>query len=237
MLIVKHDIFTSEEERQVQLYTSLLGKSWFKRAILVVTHYDNPETDVDTYLDKNHSPAFKRLLNQFAKERIVVGTMQCDNMDDIDTLLLPRRQSLLRRIDATIATSPFAAADNAVRLRVRDWPTFLRYLVNFFVLSKDEDLQLRRLFEAFVRTGNYDRLYFCGYTDAICLEPVRGNNDDMFVTECMHVFHFDCIRVWLTDQSTCPVCRREITQFYTYTTERFGDEPQVLPTDKFDVSC
>ena len=41
---------------------------------------------------------------------------------------------------------------------------------------------------------------------AICLEAVPDH--DARHLPCRHVFHWDCVRMWLRRQRTCPICRR-----------------------------
>lgn len=42
---------------------------------------------------------------------------------------------------------------------------------------------------------------------SICLS--KGNKA-LCKTECEHYFHITCIKEWLKDNSTCPICRRQI---------------------------
>jgi hypothetical protein len=50
-------------------------------------------------------------------------------------------------------------------------------------------------------------------TCPICLDPMitpdhNGDDDpDVSVTRCLHFFHTDCVREWLSYHGTCPLCR------------------------------
>jgi len=46
--------------------------------------------------------------------------------------------------------------------------------------------------------------------DTICLEPVLN---DIYILSCGHVFHFDCLRLWMEKSSTCPNCRVPLKEF------------------------
>lgn len=46
---------------------------------------------------------------------------------------------------------------------------------------------------------------------AVCLCEFGGLDVLRFIPPCSHVFHRDCIDVWLGRHITCPVCRRNLT--------------------------
>uniref|UniRef100_A0A6B2LS88 RING-type domain-containing protein n=1 Tax=Arcella intermedia TaxID=1963864 RepID=A0A6B2LS88_9EUKA len=51
--------------------------------------------------------------------------------------------------------------------------------------------------------------------DPICFEPVLN---DIYVTGCGHIFHFDCLQTWVKYKKgvpTCPNCRQELREFAT----------------------
>ncbi|KAE8781386.1 RING-H2 finger protein ATL1C [Hordeum vulgare] len=45
---------------------------------------------------------------------------------------------------------------------------------------------------------------------AICLEELQRGQACSEVPACRHVFHRDCINVWMKSKTTCPLCRRNI---------------------------
>uniref|UniRef100_A0A8C5PPF3 RING-type domain-containing protein n=1 Tax=Leptobrachium leishanense TaxID=445787 RepID=A0A8C5PPF3_9ANUR len=44
---------------------------------------------------------------------------------------------------------------------------------------------------------------------SICLEDYDGRNSASQIS-CSHIFHSDCILMWLMNSATCPICRAEI---------------------------
>ena len=45
---------------------------------------------------------------------------------------------------------------------------------------------------------------------AVCLSEFRDDETLRLIPQCCHVFHPDCISVWLSSHSTCPVCRANL---------------------------
>ena len=43
---------------------------------------------------------------------------------------------------------------------------------------------------------------------AICLSPLFEGA--LAVTDCTHLYHYDCIADWVDRQPTCPLCRTHI---------------------------
>ncbi|KAK8965020.1 E3 ubiquitin-protein ligase ATL6 [Platanthera guangdongensis] len=48
---------------------------------------------------------------------------------------------------------------------------------------------------------------------AICLNEFENDETIRLLTKCDHVFHQECIDVWLDIHVTCPVCRTNYTDF------------------------
>lgn len=45
---------------------------------------------------------------------------------------------------------------------------------------------------------------------AVCLCEFEDNETLRLMPNCYHVFHADCVSVWLSDHSTCPLCRVDL---------------------------
>ena len=43
----------------------------------------------------------------------------------------------------------------------------------------------------------------------ICLEYYQ-NGDDSIALPCIHIFHAECVKTWLRNNNTCPICKNEI---------------------------
>jgi len=46
---------------------------------------------------------------------------------------------------------------------------------------------------------------------AVCLNEFQHNDKLRLLPKCYHVFHQDCIDVWLLSHMNCPVCRSKLT--------------------------
>lgn len=45
---------------------------------------------------------------------------------------------------------------------------------------------------------------------AVCLNEFKDDETLRLVTPCVHVFHADCVDIWLSYRSTCPICRANV---------------------------
>ncbi|KAL6888158.1 hypothetical protein ACP4OV_009184 [Aristida adscensionis] len=45
---------------------------------------------------------------------------------------------------------------------------------------------------------------------AICLAVVRDGEPVRLLPACGHLFHVECIDLWLRSHATCPLCRRDV---------------------------
>lgn len=58
----------------------------------------------------------------------------------------------------------------------------------------------------------------------ICLMEFNGD-DDVRQLNCKHVFHKECIDIWLTLNATCPICRQQIFSTQAPNTENINNVP------------
>lgn len=45
---------------------------------------------------------------------------------------------------------------------------------------------------------------------SICLEEYK-KNDNVNILKCNHIFHIHCLNLWLCNNSTCPLCRCDLS--------------------------
>ena len=69
-----------------------------------------------------------------------------------------------------------------------------------------EEQLVSRLKESNVSKTNESRAQEC----SICLQAITQDNF-IHSLPCSHCFHFSCIVRWLTQKSSCPLCRHPIT--------------------------
>ncbi|NXG77625.1 RNF6 ligase, partial [Baryphthengus martii] len=89
-------------------------------------------------------------------------------------------------------------------------------LAHFFLLNEDDDDdRLRGLTKEQIdnlSTRNYGDIHTeneLSKTCSVCInEYVRGNK--LRRLPCMHEFHIHCIDRWLSENSTCPICRQPV---------------------------
>ncbi|XP_059442111.1 putative RING-H2 finger protein ATL19 [Corylus avellana] len=59
-----------------------------------------------------------------------------------------------------------------------------------------------------VRYGSHEMMSSCTCSDcAICLEDFADGDKCQVFPTCNHIFHSNCIDVWLKKKLTCPICR------------------------------
>ncbi|KAJ4765806.1 RING-H2 finger protein ATL2K [Rhynchospora pubera] len=47
---------------------------------------------------------------------------------------------------------------------------------------------------------------------AVCIGPIQTGEKVRQLPKCKHLFHVDCIDMWLYSHSTCPICRCEVAE-------------------------
>nr|XP_018625404.1 RING-H2 finger protein ATL16-like isoform X2 [Nicotiana tomentosiformis] len=62
---------------------------------------------------------------------------------------------------------------------------------------------------------------------AVCLNEFQENEKLRIIPNCAHIFHIDCIDVWLQNNANCPLCRNSIS---STTTNLFPLDPIIAPS-------
>lgn len=75
------------------------------------------------------------------------------------------------------------------------------------VKSGFTDAQIGHLPEITYKTGSSLEDKPC----SICIEPYKNNEKLLLLVPCTHKFHKKCIKPWLHNNRTCPICRSQIS--------------------------
>ncbi|KAB2092626.1 hypothetical protein ES319_A02G042600v1 [Gossypium barbadense] len=65
------------------------------------------------------------------------------------------------------------------------------------------------IFQFKKNNGNIDEKTLCEC--AVCLNEFQEDEKLRMIPNCSHVFHIDCIDVWLQNNANCPLCRTSIS--------------------------
>ncbi|KAK4357032.1 hypothetical protein RND71_022642 [Anisodus tanguticus] len=65
---------------------------------------------------------------------------------------------------------------------------------------------------------------------AVCLNEFQENEKLRVIPNCAHIFHIDCIDVWLQNNANCPLCRNSISLSTTTNTKLFLLDPIIAPS-------
>ncbi|KAJ8543512.1 hypothetical protein K7X08_006035 [Anisodus acutangulus] len=72
---------------------------------------------------------------------------------------------------------------------------------------------------------------------AVCLNDFQDNEKLRIIPSCAHIFHIDCIDVWLQNNANCPLCRTSISSnkfpFDHQIIAPISSTPQDFPNDNF----
>ncbi|KAH3758402.1 hypothetical protein Pelo_9791 [Pelomyxa schiedti] len=205
IVVMKHDVLTAQEKGILDMFASLFGNEIWGNSILVITHYDGkgkPSPSAEEYLAMAHHQDYRSILRRFGT-RIVVGSFATDCNESIELVFRSRRQVMHDRIVSALATLP---PGRNVELKAG----FLdRLKVFLWSLFNADSSDVERLIQAFSdEEEGAPNIFFYNRTCVICQEDVTT---DILVTQCGHLYHFDCLRTWIdSGHSTCPTCRQEV---------------------------
>jgi|JI9StandDraft_2_1071091.scaffolds.fasta_scaffold389127_1 E3 ubiquitin-protein ligase synoviolin len=47
---------------------------------------------------------------------------------------------------------------------------------------------------------------------ALCLENYQSE-EDVTKLKCQHIYHLDCIKIWVVRSNCCPLCRKKVVYY------------------------
>lgn len=80
----------------------------------------------------------------------------------------------------------------------------LYFIVCFFVSLKSQNIYKK----VELRITWFD--FWLDYRCSVCLGDYQANEKLQQIPPCGNTFHMDCIDLWLTSHTTCPLCRLSI---------------------------
>ena len=73
----------------------------------------------------------------------------------------------------------------------------------FKMFKKEEKEEKEDQSNSFYEYINYQKNNFADC--AICLDSMK-NGDKLILIACSHIFHSDCLRLWMEKKRVCPYC-------------------------------
>ncbi|XP_004247719.1 RING-H2 finger protein ATL16 [Solanum lycopersicum] len=64
----------------------------------------------------------------------------------------------------------------------------------------------------------------------VCLNEFQENEKLRVIPNCAHIFHIDCIDVWLQNNANCPLCRNSISSCTTISNTKLLLDPIIAPS-------
>lgn len=91
--------------------------------------------------------------------------------------------------------------------RLFEWTSFLEDIPRGMTQREIASIPKKKFVETDgdVKYVNLSLTFSC----SICLVEMV-TNDDHRAIPCAHIFHLECLDVWLQQKKTCPVCRGEV---------------------------
>ncbi|KAL4281756.1 hypothetical protein GQ457_03G029920 [Hibiscus cannabinus] len=102
--------------------------------------------------------------------------------------------------------------ERRIQRRNWDWDPFTDLMRRSRRLTRGLDSSVIESFPTFVYSTvkGYKMGKEATLECAICLNEFQDDETLRLIPKCGHVFHPHCIDVWLSSQSTCPVCRANL---------------------------
>ena len=67
-----------------------------------------------------------------------------------------------------------------------------------------------RQLETQLPTVNYDSIeYPINDSCVVCIEDFN-NDDNVRKLVCSHIYHSECVDMWIIEKNTCPICKKTV---------------------------
>lgn len=235
-LVLRFERLTQDILIYIEMLEQLLGENALTRCTIVFTHQKKRDMNARKCIEANRdSPRIVQILER--AHSIIFGDMDTFENDDSDIETrernnlsqMKRRQrfmdQLLQRIDCT--DEQILTLDQSWLKSY--WTRFKQYIGYCAekIFGRRNELAKRYRLIAALKKEIPVTIYYesCG----ICLElifEIWNTEAKASITTCGHIFHYDCIRQWFTQQRICPLCRADLRRLpERLFAQRIGLEP------------
>ena len=209
VVVMRHNVFTEELQKLVGLYETLLGSTFYERAMLIITGFEEGPVTPREYMSYGHNKDYSLFLKKF-NGRIAVGSFRLDTCLFLDEYLRSRRMLFLNVIMKVL----YATTKNENDLTLKNTSgAFVNMLVNFkrYLYSHFGGAQyssdIEQMVNAFAFSGDIPEkpnIFFHKYPCDECHKMIHAPKGDrdrnslsnvIIVFACGHIFHMGCLGV------------------------------------------
>jgi hypothetical protein len=221
-LCINYGRISEEIRYYIELLTVIFGKKILKWCTIVFTHCHDQKITKEKYIELNKQDTYIiGIINSVQK--VIFGDNMIDDDDEIENILIKRRQRLLDNLNQDMQNSN----TDYYSPRPENFTEWLHAIYNMITMRYAK--QVKNCFEEILKiSGTVVDLMihqnFANYYGQcpICLEDM-WNIDSVFTT-CHHIYHEKCINEWLNNKTNdCPICRTILDKKHAFLTSLYFD--------------